>query len=170
MPRHDLTTQRFGKLLVVSYAGVNQLQKGTWHCVCDCGGSTVVTTGNLRSGNSTSCGCAQVEHIGQLRLSHGHFRKKGMSPTYVVWHSMVQRCTNPNVKQYKDYGGRGIAVCERWLKFENFLADMGERPVGKQIDRINNDGNYEPGNCRWVTAKENNGPGRRRPKGSTPRT
>ena len=88
---------------------------------------------------------------------HGHsFRNGKPSPTYNSWHKMKQRCLNPNCLEYKNYGGRDIKVCERWMDFENFLEDMGERPEGLTLDRINNDGDYEPGNCRWATWKEQN--------------
>ena len=84
--------------------------------------------------------------------------KHGMANTsiYSIWHSMKQRCLNPNNTNYKNYGGRGIKVCNRWLEFKNFYKDMGDRPEGKELDRINNDGNYEPSNCRWITHIENN--------------
>jgi hypothetical protein len=85
---------------------------------------------------------------------HGHTSRLGVSPTYSSWHSMKARCLNKKVHTYKYYGGRGITVCERWLKFENFLEDMGERPNGFSIDRIDNNGNYEHSNCRWTTQKE----------------
>lgn len=92
------------------------------------------------------------------RTKHGHNKRVGgkgsPSKIYRVWRNMLNRCHNPNVPAYKNYGGRGITVCESWEKFENFLADMGEQPVGKTLDRINNDGNYEPGNCRWATPAE----------------
>jgi hypothetical protein len=94
----------------------------------------------------------------ETKTKHGHHRRQNgrhhPSPTYISWFGMLTRCRNSKQRCYANYGGRGISVCERWLTFETFLADMGERPLGLTLDRINNDGNYEPGNCRWATAKE----------------
>lgn len=101
----------------------------------------------LLSGHTKSCGCLRL-----LPKTHGLYK----SPEHNSWGSMCQRVRNPNHIDYKNYGGRGITICERWSKFENFLADMGKRPSGTSIDRINNDGNYEPGNCRWATRKQQN--------------
>ena|SRR5208283_2435701 len=125
-------------------------------CVCVCGVVKDLDRHHVLTGHSTSCGCQPS------RLKHGHARKRGLrSPTHLVWSAMWQRCTNPDNPKWQEYGGRGITVCERWKEFKNFLEDMGPRPAGMQgkralysIERMDNDGNYEPGNCKWATAKE----------------
>ena len=155
----DLREHRFGRLTVVSREGANAAGKVQWHCVCDCGRVTLSSTSNLRSGISASCGCIgrakAADRARQRSTKHGHSARGRLSPTYISWAAMWGSCTHPSVNSFKDYGGRGITVCERWENFENFLADMGSRPSPKHsIDRINNDGNYEPGNCRWATLKE----------------
>ncbi|MHB1439011.1 MAG: hypothetical protein ACYCXU_07575 [Thermoleophilia bacterium] len=150
MKRIDLLGARIGRLTVKAMA---ESMKGAtrWVCLCDCGNETVVTTGNLQKAHTTSCGCLKREIISAgARRSHG----KKNTRIYVIWCSMKQRCLNPNHHAYPRYGGRGIAICEEWMSFDKFYADMGERPVGMSLDRINNDAGYSKENCRWASPVE----------------
>lgn len=150
--RKDLSGQKFGKLTVISYAETRN-RKPFWHCLCDCGTLKKLRSDHFQSGNTTSCGCAHIQACKEFpkHITHG----KGHTPEYKIYHKIKQRCHNPNNPSYKNYGGRGIIMCERWYQsFPSFLEDMGTRPSPNHtIERVNNDGLYDPQNCIWATRK-----------------
>lgn len=152
--RINLEGKRVGKLTVLSFAGNNEYQCALWKCVCDCGNTTIKRSTDLKSGLRSDCGCVGRQKTTNRNYKHGHSIRNNYSPTYETWRGMLERCTNPNNKSYERYGGMGILVCEEWKDFQNFLQDMGERPEGKTLDRINPFGNYTRGNCRWATPSE----------------
>lgn len=150
----DLTGKRFGRLTVEHLLG----KRGAfiyWACRCDCGGYTETQTGKLNIGHSQSCGCILADKNATRLTTHGASVGGKPTPTYSVWRGIKNRCLNPNEPAYKNYGGRGIKICDRWKdSFENFFTDMGQKPKGMWIERLDNEGDYEPTNCKWATPKE----------------
>ncbi len=147
----DIIGNRFGRYVAKEFVGLDKWENAIWRCRCDCGNERDVSGYHLRSGHTTSCGCLRNEIRGK------NFTIHGMSCTreFRSWAHMKSRCLNPNSTGYKNWGGRGITVCDKWLhSFECFYQDMGPCPKGLTLDRIDNEGNYEPENCRWTTYLE----------------
>jgi hypothetical protein len=153
--RNDLTGRKFAFLTVVGFSHRDKGNNAMWMCRCSCGAMKTIRGNHLSSGEIFSCGCKRNELNGAAHATHGQGRKTSTGE-YNSWIGMKDRCHNPNRSDYKDYGGRGIRVCKKWLNsFENFFADMGPRPSAKHsIDRIRVNGDYEPSNCRWATKME----------------
>lgn len=151
---YDLTGQYFGRLVVLSRSYPGKGWHQYWNCQCDCGVEKRISQDNLLSQRTKSCGCLRREATRQNKERHGHTRDGKRSATHATWSSMIARCTNPSNTAYPDYGGRGVGVCERWLVFENFLEDMGPRPNGYTLDRIDNNHGYNVDNCRWASHRQ----------------
>lgn len=146
---------KYGRLTIIkeiqNHISKSGLIQRKFQCSCECGNQKEVLLYALRSGNTQSCGCVKKEKSKKMLHKHGNY----YHPLYGIWYAMTQRCCNLNNKDYNYYGGRGIKVCDSWLEsFNNFIDDMGERPDGLSIDRIDVNGNYEPSNCRWATTIE----------------
>jgi hypothetical protein len=147
----ELSGRRFGKLTVLKEVGRAKNRSVTWRCQCDCGKKIITTSGYLLRGETKSCGCLKRDVLCKRSTTHGQSKTR----EYKVWAGMINRCKNPSHIGFANYGGRGISVCERWKKFENFLFDMGEPPSPRHtIERKLNSGNYEPENCEWRTRND----------------
>jgi hypothetical protein len=160
----NLINQRFGRLVAIEHVGSDGRRAALWKCVCDCGTTKVIPAADLRrwqTGRQTkSCGCLQKEIMAKFarKPTHGQsgnrYQGRKISSSYSSWTAMKQRCLGPNSPNYPRYGGAGVTVCDRWLSFENFFADMGERPQGTSLGRFGDVGNYQKSNCAWQTRKE----------------
>lgn len=144
----DLTNKRFGQLTVISFHSKNNNNKLLWNCQCDCGNKKIIIGQSLREGKSTCCGIKGCPY-------HGSNKNKNYnSELYFIWYDMMRRCYNKNRKEFKHYGARGIKVCNAWHNINFFINDMGERPKGHYLERIDTNKNYERNNCKWATMKE----------------
>lgn len=156
----NLTGQKFGRLTAIRFERVDIHGKRMWLFICDCGGNSVTVGSQVKNGKVRSCGCLRNEAAKQNAIAGANKIAKARTkhglhgiPEYFIWKTMRQRCNNQKNRDYPEYGGRGISVCNRWDEFENFLIDMGKRPTRlHSLDRINNNSGYFPDNCRWADA------------------
>lgn len=151
----DHTGRSYGRWTVIQRAENNRHNQPRWLCRCECGNEKVVPAGALVSGASRSCGCLSQEMGRRVCVERNTTHGRAKTPTYRIWSGMITRCHNPRASGFHKYGARGVTVCDRWRhSFEAFLADMGEKPPGLTLDRIDSREGYEPSNCRWATMRE----------------
>lgn len=151
----NLAGKKINRLLIIKEVGKDQRGGILWECICDCENKVIVRSDSISNGHAKSCGCIQKEKAKNGCIKRLTTHGQANTPEYNVWSHLKSRCLNKSDRAYKNYGGRGIKVCSRWLKFENFIKDIGNRPnKSLTVERINNDGNYEPSNCKWATRTE----------------
>lgn len=151
-PKNDMLGKKFGRLVVVEKAGHDKWGNDLWKSECLCGKNLTTRGAHLRKGKTKSCGCLNAELSGNRARTHGMTKKS----IWKIWRGMLNRCNNKNYHEYRYYGGRGITVCKRWLDFESFFKDMGDRPQGLTLERKDNNKGYYLGNCKWATRIEQN--------------